>query len=527
MQLKVDEVQLDNGTWRRLVDQFDIRSMPGNGQKTVVCKFIITGDTPTELNTRWKQTRDDFIKTNPRVLVWADSSTTTPTEDISWFDGRHTSIETRVSWDYGHTQTGLSIVCLFICLAQEAQPPSSDNSRTNQFRGQHGEIVISAAYSAGLISSRVVECQFVSTFQEGFAGPFTLTTVENDGSGKARFVFSGGPNLPTFKIGQKITITGTTNYNGTHEVSAINNTTDKITTTLPFGIAESGLSGTGTLGQPTTGLENYIDAREDILSDYLLVETDGGWNGTEGLALTGETIKQDPDGQVVNVTLASSYMVIDLTAIPSVRAFEMAVSRITPEKYDPVGGNEPTTYAAKGHFIVDKDALGSTAMAGLYALVDASIKSEVERQLGETVKYVSKKYTSSADFMAVDFELTFLASDVDVFRFNITIQEDEVFNFASHIDADGYDLVQLPPGGAAKTCIVTVERTGYGRIDLSTFLTPPLPGGGTYQMISRTKTYDSQKLTPSGDVIVDEAWSASYRLFRLRRNIGSGKPVIE
>jgi hypothetical protein len=526
MQIIVDDVNLDNGSYRRMLGQ--IKNTNLGGVTSVVNTFIIMGDTPTQLNLRWQEAQAAFNKKNPRVVIFGDDSASTPTEDISWLDGKHTSLETTISWSPDYVQTGYRLICTFVCAAQTSLPSASGGGQGgNAFQGQDGGIKLVKVYSTGNVKSRIVEATFVATYDDDKFGPFVLTAVADGGggySGKAKFTLTG--TLPAFKAGQKITVAGTSNYNGVFEVLAI--TGQDVQTSKPFGAPESPGAATGVIGEAKTGEENFQAALPTLLTDYLLTSSTGGLDVGNGKThtLTGKTVRAiNKEGSGVLVTLSSGEQQLDLgTAVPSARTFEILVGRTRPETYDAQGGAEPVVYTGKGRVICDKDVLGSGNVSGVFDAAEPSILAEVAAQnnlASSALKLASLSLAMSRDGVWVEFEVSYLSRSVSALKYNVTVTENTTQPLLSHRDADGYHILQIPAGPPDGTVTKTVMRVGFGRINLGIALSPPVQSGFTFVELSRTKIKESPKESLGGEQVFEEVWAAVFGRYRVRRGGGA------
>lgn len=501
MQIKVNGNSLDNGSWRRMLGQVHI-AQSGDGLKIISVNVIVQGSTPEELNTRWASTKSDFELDNGSVMVWVDSSASTPTEDISVSDGRHNGNKTRLSFDATKTQTGLSIVATFTCFT--TMSVASGTRRFIQFTGQRGELTLIRSYGAGRTPIRTVTGSFVTTMNDSAYPGFTFASIVAN-SGKARFVMVGA--LPAFKVGQRLIVTGSTNHNGPHIITAISG--QNVDTLTVYSATDAG---SATIGQPTTGYENYYAARNTLLTTYLLVDSDGGRLGTEGLALSEESVKElDPDGYSVEFTVSSEWMQIDLSALPSARKFQITVTEQKPELWQ--GPDKPTFLVGEGSITIDKEAASTTSLASMYESVKSAIKAEVERQTNKTGAHKLVEVVSTdAAAMIIAFKVVFSTSEV------INYKRSEVWSFSARYfmyrDAEGYDMLQRDPGDDDTVVTVTAERSGFSQIDLAPFAAAP--AGGTFIPMGAGVSLDDPDETPQGELIYKQSYSRSYRKVKLR-----------
>ena len=517
MQIKVDEKNLDNGTWRKLFGDISIVNTSNNSdwgsKKVVSCSFKIFGDTPGELNSRWQTTYDDFQLRDPRVLVWADDSATNPTDDIGSGDGQHDNVSTSVSWDGNFQQTSRSLVCNFICVADVRSTQSGRIGERGTFEGLEGNIELMTNYNAAGITSRTLRALFVPTFDDAAYGPFTCTDVDSNG-GYARFLLTSAPPTYNAAAGQRILLAGTANYDGWLEITGI--TGNYVTTSRPIIIPETGLTASAYIGAVADGEDNYLAAKSDLLEDYLLVEADGGYNATEGLALTNEAINESIGNKgSVDVTLTADFMTDEF--ITGTRAFEIVIGKKEQDAYDRKGGLTTILYTAKGHFTVDAD---TGPMSTLFNLAQGRIKSIVENRTGSTIRTISRNIVLDPQTYTVNFEMTFHSME-NLIAYNLTTTFNDQDLWTSYRDSDGYDLIQEPVNAVKTRAIVTVERSAYSKGDLSSDIGPPL--GGTWKRLSLSKVVDNDKVTINGDIVYHEVWTAVYEKIKVRGGVAQGR----
>lgn len=504
-QINVDGIALDNGDWRQILGDL-IVGEGADGLRFVGATFIVMGSTPEELNTRWATTKTDFEKMDIRVQAWGDDSATTPSEDIAPFDGKHERTRTRVHWDATKQQTGHRYICTFAATTFRLGQGGSGLA-SPQFTGQVGTIELLRSYNAGRIAARTLRCRFTTSYTATAAGPFTISSVAS-ASGKARFTLVG--TMPTFVAGQRMTVSGSTAYNGVHEVLAISG--QLVTTNTAYNATDTG---SALIGDPTTGEANYEAARDTLLNDWLKVEDSGAYLADEGLALTGESIRSlDKGGYTVEVTLNAERVQVNPASYnANVRKFTCLVNRRDPPAWQNAGGEKPTLYTAQGSFTIDSELLGSNNLLTVYKSMDRAVKDEIQRQTGVAPRVLDLERDLDPNTMTVGFTFVCVSAQVDAIKF----KRSESWKFDQKYQAwrkGKYHQVQTEDGDPDCLVTVTVERTGFSEVDLSQLISPPQQGGFVFLPISWGVSKDDPSETPAGELLYDQGFARVYRRFK-------------
>lgn len=513
MQVTVDGNNLDNGTWRRLVGSFG-DDTGVDGRRVVVVDFVIQADDAPTLSTRYKSTRDDFIKINPRAVLTLDDTGGVDDIDVSPSDGFHTQVATAVGLAPGHEQTGHSKVCRLYIVADTAPPNAGGAggaaaSGVSTYTGMQGTLRRTITYNAGRVQSRAVLATFVSTFVYG--STLTFTSVENDGTGKARFVLDSGGNAPTaFAAGQRINVLTTNGgYLGVHIVTAVEVGTKKITTDTAYGATAAG---TLKQGVRTTGLEHYTAAKTSILEDHLLCDSDGGRDATSGMVLTVDKEEDlTEDGNEVTILLQSEYQEEDLPSLPSNRGLVVNINQSRPERWSPGGGVTPRFLTVTGHFFVDKSVLGSDP---LHRVFEASAKGDIEAyvkaETGENaIRLLATSFSSSKRDHRVEFALRYQARNTTVLDYKRT-RESREDDDSVHWKVGKYDYDQRPEGLPPKQVTISVSRIGLNKQTL-TIAAPSGDGAGAIYRAAGVAEAEEEVVTPFGTVWVQSKTAAFVR----------------
>lgn len=523
-QIKVDNVALDNGTWRRIVGDVTV-SVAIDGTKSLSCSVLVTGTSHADLKSNWEATIADFRKTNPRVQFWIDSTAADPLEDMYPGDGTHaSSLLTQVSQDITQKQVGYTIMASFITVTQLTELSGGSGVKNLPFVGLSSQIAISSTYSAGRIQTRTVSGSFTTTLGSAY-GPYTIVSAADNG-GQVRFTISTDP--ADFVEGMKFIVSSATvgAYVGTWLVTAVNVGAKTIDVKLDY---TATATGTGSLTNPITGYNNYLAYRNQLLNQYLLVGNDGARDASTGLALTGEVLNRSSiEGFDVSFTLDAEWVQLDTTAVPSIRSLNYSVQTQKPERW-PLGQPKPTVIVVSGSFTIDKEAYGSTNIHSLFNTIKPTVVADVELQVGSVAnRRISEVVTTTPGSCLVQFGMQFVTRNTDLITLKVASTIIRKLIFTKWQDADGYSILQTPPESWEVTVTKTVTRTGYNRVSLAGLVSPPQESGYKFTLTGDTEIDEEpDEGTLDGEAIYEQTYAATYMRDKLRSGgITSSAPVI-
>ena len=483
MQVNVDGVNLDNGSWRYIVgDVGDDISI--DNTRMVVIDFVVQGSTVAETTTRWAQTRADFIKANPRVTVQLDDSISDLFADLSPNDGTHNSVKATVGVVGGKGQTAFSLYCRLyveagVVLFNVGGAAGSGPSMST-YTGLSGKISRVRTHTSGRIEARDLILTFAPTFDDDSGGAATIASVEDSG-GKAVFVISQVP--PAFTAGMRLKVTSSTivngaGYAGVHLITAINVATKKITTDTAFDGSETG---SGAIGILTTGEDNYQAARASILTDLLGVENDGSRDSTTGLYLALEKGEHDDENEdMATYVLQSRYSETELTGLNDAqRDLVIRIEETEPGEWDSGGGERPVYLTVMGSIVCDKDELVSGSLV-LHQVFRAQLVTQLKTRALSQSGYSSArlrdiKFASGLVDSRIAFQLVYQAKNINTLFYREEIvshtEDDRV-----HWKAGPYDYDQRAEGLPPKTATKTVTYIGWAKKSLK--VSPPAVDAG-------------------------------------------------
>lgn len=504
MQVTVDGVELDNNSWRYVLEETG-DDIGLDNQRALAIDFVIQADTTASLQERYAQTREDFIKSNIRAVFTHDDSASTTFADVSPGDGIHTDVRCTIGIVSGKAQTGHRYYCRLYVLAGVQIPNAPGGavpgSGDTTYAGLTSSISRKRMLDAGGIESRTALLTFGTTYNGTANGPYTLSSVEDSG-GKAVFVVATTP--VAFSEGMRLEVSGSSAYNGVHLITAINTTTKKITTDTTFGSTDTG---TVYVGDITTGQENYDAAKSTIFTDLMGVESDGSRDATTGLKLTKQMFEDNDElGKQLTVMLESREDDdVELTGVNNAdRGFEISIGEVEPDTWNPKGGTTPRLITVTGSCVLDKDLMASGTLV-LHQLFNSTIlpqiKSHMLTQTGyAAAKLRSKSFESQLSAGRLGFQLIYQVRNLKTITYKSTDRvqtEDDVVSWK----AGKYDYEQRQEGLPPRTIARTVVRTGWNKVSLKV----PTPAGdapgATYRAGPSSSEMDTES-SPDGLIYI-------------------------
>lgn len=504
MQVTVDGNNLDNGSWRFIVEDMGEDISLDNVLVRVV-DFVVQGNTAAELTSRWASTRADFIKANPRCTFNLDDSQTTLLDDVSPNDGRFNSVKSTVGLVGGKGHTAFSLYCRLYVEASvvlfNAGGAGGAGSINTTYTGMTDKLVRTRTFDSGRIQSRDVLISFAGQFSATTLA-VTIASVANSG-GKAVFTIAEVP--PAFAEGMRLRVDSSSTVNGAgyagiHFVTAINVAGKTITTDTAYDGSETGA---GYLGVFTTGEALYQAARSSILTDLMGTEADGSRDATTGLYLALEkTEDENENSSNVTVLLQSRWAETELTGINDAqRDLDVEISETEPAEWDPGGGTKPIYLTAEGSIVCDADELedGSLVLHQVFrAQLVTQLKTYVLSQSGygtnarlRDIQFASRRVNGR-----IRFRLVYQARNLDTvfYRSETTTQtEDDRVRWK----AGKYHYDQRPDGLPPKTITRTITYVGWVKKALG-ISAPPTEGGHSYSPGARVDGPEREYDSPDG-----------------------------
>lgn len=485
MQVTVDGNELDNGLWRHIVeDTGDDISL--DNTRMLVVDFVVEGSTSTELTDRWNSTRDDFIKANPRCTFTLDDTQASLFADVSPNDGTHNTVKSTVGVVGGKGQTNFSIYCRLYVEASVTlfNVGGATGSGATTYTGLSNKVMRTKTLDSGRVQSRDLLVTFVPTYDEdGGLGTATINSVET-ASGKARFVIDEVP--PTYAEGMRLEVSSSTTnngdgYAGVHLITAIDVGNKKITTDTAFDGDETG---SGTIGELTTGETNYQNARSSILTDLLGVESDGSRDSTTGLYLALEKSEHDDKNEnQVTVLLQVRFSETEFTGLNNAqRDLDVEIMETEPSEWDPGGGTKPVYLTVRGSIVCDRDELsdGSLVLHQVFrAQLVTQLKTLALTQTGYSVARLRDiKFGSRRVDSRITFTLVYQAKNIQTLLYrDETMAQTDDDRVSWKAGKFTYD--QRPEGLPPKTITRTLTYVGWTPKSLKISI-PPGDSGGTY-----------------------------------------------
>lgn len=513
--VKIDGVEVNGVDGRRLHGQItDSRS--ALELREIVVAGLITGSTVTDLQTKWETAKSVCNTINKSAQVSIDSAATNFLEEFFLSDGKTTKIETYISGDISRIGTATTMpFVLFIRVSEYVATPTGGNAGvTPRYQGQVGDWRLMTIYNEARVESRVLTISFATLFDDDAYGPFTISSVEDVG-GKARFVVTTAP--PAYTVGMKLFVSGSTLYNQTHVVTAVDVGNKKVTVDTAYAGNDTG---TALIGEATSPQDVYDTARATLLTDVLGVGTDGTRDSTTGLVLSNETVEVQND--IVNVVLNAEWTEKSYDA--DVRNLSIAVQRVELPDWPSVNaGPAPVSLGAVVTFSVDKDQAATDNPYPMWATIRASVIADIlaavndSDAVGPIDEAVS--YDKKAGVVAVN--LSFLAKNTSIFSYSVVTTVHEELDYVSWKDSEGYDYIQHGAEPLTKIVAITVTRVATNTSSLD--VPPPEESGYRYLIIS-TEQGDQTPIERKG---VGTVWTQSkttvWKRFKLR---SGGNPRV-
>jgi hypothetical protein len=516
-QIELDGKLLDNGSWRRIVDEINIVNSLDQST-TVACTFILTGTTKSDLNDNWNSTKTDFNKVNGRVTLRFSNDTSNYTEDISANDGKHLDCITIVTKEA--TAAPLSLKCTFICSAAGIPQYGSlgpGGAGTAQFAGQQGQFKKSVAFNSSEQKTIIVSGRFGLTFNPNAVASNVITTAA-DAGGYLKLTVTTAP--PTFVQGMRVTVAGLSPYNGTHIISAIDVGAKTITTTALWTGSATLSTPTAVIGTVVTGQANYDAVESTLYSSWLTVGTAGKRDDTTGMVLISKGLEYpNNDETIVDFVLEAHYQPRKITAInDNQRGFSLNVSTSFPESWNELAGPMPTFVNCTGSInLLDGEDLKQSFGTAL-GEIESTVASISET---DSLAMISQKVAYDEHNATIGFSILYRADGNDIIEFKRLDTEKINQKLIAWQDADGNDYLQRPNGLPEAFYTISIQRIGAGKANLEPRKPIP-PGGGEYIEIGRNRTEEGPFETQWTSGVYDQTLNITYQRFKLGSSGGGG-----
>jgi len=508
---KIDDVEVNGTGGVRLHGQV-ADSRTAEGIREIAIAGLLTGSSTTDLQTKWDTLKTTVNTRDKSVQVSVDGTATNYLEEFFLSDGKTTGIVTFVSGDPTRIGTGTSMPIVMYVMAQEyvAEAVSGGTAGiTSKYLGQVGDWRLMKIFSDARVESRVLTISFGTLFDKEAYGSYNFTAVSDVG-GFAKFTFgSGDMGGITFKQGMKLFVSGSTNYNGTWEVTAVDTGADTVTTKAVYSGTDTGAA---IIGEATAPTEVYDNARSSLLT-LLGVGADGTRDTTTGLVLSGESKEEHND--LIDVVLNAEWTEKNYDG--DIRNVQIALQRVEIPDWPSQGaGDPPVSLAVVVTFSVDKDQAGTTDPYPMWATIRnqvlADIKSAAEAT--DAVGPIDENVSWDKKAGTVAVNLSFIAKNTSVFNYNTVVSTHQELDFVSWKDPDGFDYIQTGAEPIMKIISITVTRVGVGDVELGA--PTPVEPGYTFINISDQDGYQ----TPINRRNVGEVWTQTrtfvYKRFKLR-----------
>lgn len=512
MQVTYNGNDLDNGSWRT-IDGTIGDDMGSDNRRVVAVDFTIEADDAETLQSRYQSTIGDFVARDARLTVTLDTDASSYLVDMSPHDGIHNKVSSTLGVMGASEQTIYSLACRLFVIAEVI----TFNAALGQtsYDGLVNGLRKITSYNQGRIEDRAVIATFETTYDSnGKNGPYTISSVADDGSGNAEFTLAETP--VAFSAGMKLKVVGATAYNGVHTISAIDTGAKTVTTDTAY---SASATGTCYIGVLKTGEEWYQAARSSILTDILGTDSDGTRNSTTGLCLVTEKQEDTDESQnSITVLLQSSFEETELANTPEARDLRIRITNDRPRRWHTGGGTTPRMLTVEVDVFIDRDTLVSNG-DNLAKLFDGQIKSDVEAYIktetGEnSLRRLSRSFRSDVKMSMITAVIEYQARNTLVRSYSEK-DESREDDDSIHYRVGEYDYEQRPDGLPPKFITRTVTREAYNLIDIKV-PTPKASGGAVYVPKSSGTAQEGPFDTEDGQLYV-QAKSVVFKRMKYKQ----------
>lgn len=531
-QVKVDNLTLDNGTWRHIIGNPAVLADPSGRVREFHVEFLIEGDTSTERRTRFDSTFEDFYLLNPRLRVWFDASEALPTLDWYVGDGKVFECVTAVTMLPEESQTQGKLHCLFSFVAS-TQPDFSEIVPTadgiEELAGLKSNIEVSKLFMESEKYTLSAKGVFVATQNDAVEGPYSILSVTNNG-GFARITLKTPDAITeTFATGQYIDIDSTSAYEGRHFISALSTGNTIIDTTTEFVSLEGDIGATLTFGNTTSAEANFAAAKNTILTTILETGTGGGPNSAwPHMTKLGETLvfASDKKDQLEFVLVAGPQALRAALLDDSGNLVERGLSYNV--RYVPAENQDTSFAPLLWDVIIDgkcaiTDPDRDKSLEEWYDIIKNAVVGEVSSvvnaRLGGNLRVRQAQF--GADYTTND--ITFQIACFGNYNGTIAFNRQESFSTKQPRtiwrNTDGANPTQSPKGPPDKVATIKIDwigEQGGGPGE------PPPPTESGFQYLFDTQNVSFQRDLTDADGNRYEMKTVEFRYIRVKPVSGGG-----
>jgi hypothetical protein len=504
-QFEHNGVKLHGVDGRTMVGPVQVERTSLGGQITI--EVIVSG-LPSELAGRWDALKEAFTASDGRAKVWMLEDQD-PLEDLFPGSGG-VVITTACSVTMSaraHSKRGIAATVVFEwsedldVVSGSLNPDDPDQTR---FEGQVGGSRTTTFYSAGRVVSKALQITLAPRYQDSAVANLTIIAVAGRPNDMI-FVEIAEP-LPDSAPpqGMRISISGTTNYNGTYEIVEIE--PGGVVVDIPFTGTETGNANLGYTKQPA---ELYNEQRDEILA-FLGVGEDGKRNETTGLTLAGESVQNDIHNLTVTLQAEWVYLGID----DAIRTYQTSFGSQEVPEWSSEMGEKPVIVSSITHISVNLDEI-DVGLREYWLTIKDRVVQDVKNQYNGPIFGpfdVQPVFDLKAASIAVTME--FVAENADVRSFSRS--ENWSYDREYLVDKDwaGDHYFQEAPG--PWSCVVAVTVTQESRDDRPVVITPPTQAGFTFMDISLSLARGTPRQVRNVGEYIQVTETKSYLRLRLR-----------
>lgn len=511
--ITIDSVEINGVDGRRLHGQISDTNVGGTIREVGI-SGLLTGTDVADLQDKWQTAKDVCNTRDKHCVISIDGSASGFLEEFFSGDGKTTGIVTYITGDTSRVGTATTMpFTLFITVTEVIVVPSSGGGSAGEvvetFDGQVGEWRLMKVFSDARTESRIMTIDFGLLYDPDAFGPFNFTAVASNG-GKAEFEFGAGDLTGIlFKVGQKLIVSASVNYDATHTITAISAATNKITTDTVFTSTDTG---TASIGEADTPQEVYDAARAGLLT-LLGVGADGTRDTTTGLVLTNETVEDK--GDLLMTVLNAEW--VEKSYDDNIRNYQLSLNTSEIPDWPDEAGPRPQVLNAIVSFSVDKVQAGTDDVRAMWTTIRAAVLADIaaSSQATGVVGPIDEGISWDKKAGSVSIKLGFIAKNATVFEFSRVTSTHKELDYVNWKDSEGYDTIQTGPESVLKMLSVTVARTGVGIVQLT--ITPPVAESGyTYLSISEDDTVSNPVRRKEIGQVYSQTRSEIFKRFKFR-----------
>lgn len=478
-------------TWRKTTTGIVVVRDSLGVAKVAGVEFVIEADTEAQLSDRLDATMREFNKRNVEMkgfrsteadVIFHWYSGDGETQDIQCVVTMLPQMETKNSY-YMYLEITANLVLNV--------PPGGGTLRpTDEIEGLVGQNVqVVEVHEAGETTTISASGAFQTILADEDLGPFTITQIIDDTAGGTSYIRVQLATTPTGVIvGDYATLTGTTTYNGQHEVVDVDG--NDLVLNYPY-IIDDTSGGTCNVGEIKLA-RALLDAAKPAIMTLMGV-------GSNNLTLTHRTINDLGDG-----VAEFNFVAQEQDFVPGgigdgdtqlVRAIQMRIAEQSHQGLElnsavnSFGAADYGVMVAEGQVVLNRDS--ASFVDDLETLWTSTIRADiltriVARTGASSITVTFEDISIDITTPAINFTITAVDSNFNnalVLEYNRSQSVvDEPWIYSKGNGLHGIQFEAAPP---IATLVRVVVRVGVAQVDLST-LAAPTEAGYSFHLHSYT-----------------------------------------